>query len=168
LGAGVGGETRFAFVRLPGLELGPLSAPDVIAGLSLSGSLNGDYYDALLGARLLQRFRVTFDYSRREIILEPDARAQPAPLDRSGAYVIQDLRDAHRFTIHSVAPGSPAAQAGLLPGDVVAALDGRPAAQFTLTEIRTALAAEGRPAVAMAVVRAGRTIETTIRLRALL
>jgi hypothetical protein len=169
LGAGVGGETRFAFVRLPGVGIGPLEASDLIAGLSVGGSLNGDYYDALLGARLLQRYRVTFDYPRGQIILEPDPGAEPAaPFDRSGAYVIQDPKDAHRFVVHAVAPGSPASEAGLSLGDVVTGLGGRTAAQLGLNEIRHALADEEQQTVVITLARAGRTIETAIRLRSLL
>jgi hypothetical protein len=168
LGAGVGGETRFRFARLPRLDVGPLSARDLVTGLSVSGSLRGGYFDALLGAGFLRRYRVTFDYSRREIILEPNGPVAPDRFDRSGAFVTQDLKDPHRFTIHAIAPGSPAAEAGLSPGDRLLSLAGRPADDDSLSQVRAALAADDGQPVAIVIQRGGRPVETVLHLRALL
>lgn len=168
LGAGVGGETRFRFARLPRLEIGPLAARDLVTGLSVGGALRGGYYDALLGAGFLRRYRVTFDYSRREIILEPNGPVPSDDFDRSGAFVIQDLKDPHRFIIHAVAPGSPAAEAGLVPGDRLLSLAGRPAGDYSLSQVRAALVADDGQPVAITVQRGGRTIDAVLHLRALL
>ncbi len=168
LDAGVGGETRYAFIRLPRLDIGPLSAAGLIAGLSVNGTLRGGGCDGLLGARFLQRYRVTFDYARREIILEPNPTPEPARFDRSGAFITQDPKDPHRFTVHWVAPGSPAAEAGLDAGDIVRTLAGRPAEAWTLNQIRAAMSAEDVPAVPIIVERHGRSVEAVVRLRALL
>lgn len=168
LDAGVGGETRYAFTRLTGLNIGPLSAGELIAGLSVNGSLRGGYYDGLLGAAFLQRYRVTFDYARREIILEPNLLAEPDRFDRSGAFVVQELNDAHRFTIHWVAAGTPAADAGLAVGDVVRRVGALSADKLTLNDIRRALSAEDDAPVTIIVERGGRMIELAVRPRALL
>ena len=47
----LGGETRFAFARLPRLDLGPIAARDLVVGVSVGGALKGRTHDALLGAR---------------------------------------------------------------------------------------------------------------------
>ena len=168
LGAGVGGETRYAFTRLPKLQVGPISASDLVVGLSENGTLRGGAYDALLGAQFLQRYRVTFDYAHGEIIFEPNPRAKPDAFDRSGAYLIEDSKAPHRLTIHFVAKGSPAAEAGLAPGDVVRTIDGRDAGARTLAEIREALTSDDHAAVPITVERAGRPIDTVLKLRDLL
>ena len=68
LGAGVGGATRYAFTRLPRLALGArgdaLVTDSLVAGLSVGGTLRSSWYDGLLGADFLKRYRVIFDYSR--------------------------------------------------------------------------------------------------------
>ena len=87
LGAGVGGETRYAFARLAGLQAGDgLAATDLIAGLSVNGTLRGGDYDALLGAGFLQRYRVIVDYPHQVMILEPRAPAPAERFDRSGVF----------------------------------------------------------------------------------
>jgi hypothetical protein len=168
LGAGVGGETRYTFTRLPRLEAGPLSADDLVAGLSVGGALHGGYYDALLGARFLARYRVTFDYTHREIIFEPNPDAAPESFDRSGAFLVADRKDGQRLTIHFVAPGSPAAEAGLAPGDQVETLAGRPVSDDGLTEARRRLSGQEGETVPIRLNRGGRVIETILHLRPLL
>jgi hypothetical protein len=168
LGAGVGGETRYTFARLPGLEVGPLAARDLVVGRSIGGSLPGGYYDGLLGARFLARYRVTFDYRRREIIFEPGPKARLEPFDRSGAFLVQDPKVEHRFIVHAVAPASPAAEAGLRVDDVVHAIAGRPVEALTLNQARALLAAEDDPAVPIVIERDGRTFEARVKLRALI
>jgi hypothetical protein len=168
LGAGIGGETRFAFARAPRLDIGPLTARDLVVGRSVDGSLSGRYYDALLGARFLQRYRVTFDYPHRQIIFEPNPAAEPETFDRSGAYVVQDLNDAHRFTVHAVAAGSPAEQAGVVRGDVLLIIAGLPAAGLTLNTIRANLSVGADQPVEAVVSRRGRKITTSLHLRDLI
>jgi hypothetical protein len=168
LGAGVGGETRYAFARLPRLEAGPLSTDDLIAGLSVGGALHGGYYDALLGARFLARYRVTFDYAHHEIIFEPNPDAAPESFDRSGAFLVAHARSGQPLTIHFVAPGSPAAEAGLAVGDGVETLAGRPVGEGGLDPARHRLAGQQGDTVPIRVSRDGRGIETILHLRPLL
>lgn len=169
LGAGLGGETRYAFARLPGLRVGAgraLSAADLIVGLSVRNTLKGGFYDALLGAQFLQRYRVIFDYSRRELILEPAPDARPDRFDRSGAFLIAGADDRRRISVHEVLPGSPAAEAGLRKDDRLVAVDGRPARSWSLADLRARLSGD-RP-VAVTLSRDGKQIATSIRLRTLL
>ena len=65
------------------------------------------------------------------MILEKNAAfAQPFEWDMSGALLLAEGADFDAFRVHAVIAGSPAAQAGLVEGDRIAAIDGRAASGF--------------------------------------
>ena len=169
LGAGMGGPTRYAFTRAPFLELATSSAPlrmtEALVGLSVGGTLRSAAYDGLLGADFLARYRVTLDYARRRMYLQPRVPAPPrAELDMSGLYLTSD-RGARRIVVQEVRPGSPAQSAGVRPGDTLVALDGRPTAELSLAAVRRVLrSADGR-VVRLVVGRDGATYEVVLTLR---
>jgi len=100
--------------------------------------------DAIVGAELLRRFKVIFDYSRNRMILEPNAHFdEPINTDMSGADIIAEGPGFNTFRIRGVVPKSPAAEAGLLEGDLITAIDGRPATEFTLDKINMMLKQDG-------------------------
>lgn len=143
LGAGMGGPTRYAFARAPLLEVAtsaaPLRLPETLVGLSVGGTLRSTQYDGLLGADVLARYRVTFDYARRQMYLVPRVAPPPrAELDMSGLYLVSG-RAPRRFIVQEVRAGSPAQAAGVLPGDVLVTLDGRPTTQLSLATVRRVL-----------------------------
>jgi hypothetical protein len=170
LGAGMGGPTRYAFARAPLLELAadgatvPLS--EALVGLSVAGTLRSTQYDGLLGADFLTRFRVTFDYARRRMYLEP---CIPAParteLDMSGLYLVSD-RAARRIIVQEVRPGSPADSAGVRVDDAIVALDGRATAGLSLAAVRRMLRSTDGRVVRLALERQGTSREVALTLRA--
>lgn len=143
LGAGVGGETRYSFVRLPSLELSgtkPVRVDSAVVGLSIGGTLRSRSYDGLLGAELLRRHRVTFDYPGRRLILRPRVPAPPnLDFDMSGTFIVAEGDDLRDFVVADVAPASAAAGAGVLAGDRLVAIDGRDTRRMTLSAARTLL-----------------------------
>jgi hypothetical protein len=76
-----------------------------------------------LGARILSRFHLWVDYPRDRLFAVPGVTAStmPFPKDRMGAVV---TFAADRLHVIFVAPGSPAATAGLRLGDDIVAIDG--------------------------------------------
>lgn len=171
LGAGIGGETRYAFVRLPRLAVGAgdgVAADGVVAGLSVEGTLRSEGYDALLGAEFLRRHRVIFDYARDRMILEPSpAAGPPAELDMSGAYFTAHGPARRRFEVLHVVDGSPAAEAGLREGDELVLADGRAAGDYTLGALRDLLRSGAGREVRLVVARGGERLERVVRLRRL-
>jgi hypothetical protein len=143
LGAGVGGETRYAFVRLQSLELANapgLRLESAVIGLSVGGTLRARGYDGLLGAEFLRRFRVTFDYPRKRLILRPRVPAPPnLDFDMSGMFIVAEGADLHDLVVADVAPGSAAAAAGVAVGDHIASIDGRDVRSITLGAVRSLL-----------------------------
>lgn len=75
---GVGGGTRTRSGKVPQLQLGRLTMDNPDANCFLEGSPVDADLAGHIGIEILRRFRVIFDYSRRQMILEP----YPPELDK--------------------------------------------------------------------------------------
>jgi C-terminal processing protease CtpA/Prc len=67
--------------------------------------------------------------------------------------------------VHEVLPASPAASAGVRPGDALVALDGRSAAEMSLAAVRRLLRSESGRVVRVVLARDGATSEVALTLR---
>jgi hypothetical protein len=138
-GWGVGGWARGLLARADVLRLGGVTIERPVTGLSLQtkGAFTDPCVAGNVGAEILKRFNVTFDYARQEITFEPNAtHAAPHVYDRSGLWLKQA---AGSFEVLDVIPGSPAAGAGIKVGDRVLEIDGREAGELPLPEARQKL-----------------------------
>jgi len=138
-GYGVGGPARSAVSRAAVLKLGSVEVRDPLTELTLQkkGSFTSQYVAGNVGAGVLKRFNITFDYSRQQLIFERNANdGQRDTFDRVGWWL--NLADGE-FELLDVVPGGPAAEAGLKVGDKVIAVDGKPAAQVSLPALRARL-----------------------------
>jgi hypothetical protein len=134
-GVAVGGGTdnwvtRFDSVVIAGLPT--FRRPPV--GWSASTERVGDA--GTIGARLLSRFTVTFDYRRHRLWFEPVARTDSIASDASGAIVGAPDSARHARVIAALASGGPADRAGLRIGDSIVAIDGRAAETVDLYTLR--------------------------------
>jgi|GEM_PF-47197 len=121
--------------------------------------------DGIVGAELLRRFKVIFDYSRNRMILEPNANFdKPIETDMSGADIIAEGPGFNIFTVRGVVPKSPAAEAGLLEGDVITAIDGRPATDFTLDRLSILFKRAGA-SYRLTIKRESHLVEVTLKLK---
>src|SRR4030095_7246157 len=135
--SGLGGETRVLISRATSFTLGNLSirAPLIYVSQDTGGALASSDYEGLIGSELLRRFQVVFDYTRRRLILEPNSHfAEPVEYDMSGISLRAYGDDLRTFKVYQVLDNSPAAEAGLRVGDVLAAVDGLSASTFTLEQ----------------------------------
>jgi len=119
------------------LHLGKIDISNVVANLSQDSS--GDDADAeaagMIGSDILRRFRLVIDYSRKQVIFEPNARfAEPFEFDMSGASLAAG--DLKTFKVRTIIEYSPATEAGLHVGDILTAIDGTPRERLTLEQIR--------------------------------
>ena len=138
-GVGFGGAFSSEIGRLRSMSLGPYEWDDpiVVVSNATQGAFASEEFAGNIGNRVLERFRVTFDYQRREVLLEPGRRYSDRDrLTRCGMLL---TRREGAVTVASVLANSPAAHAGLREGDQVLALDGRDMAQWDLPEVSALL-----------------------------
>ncbi len=131
-------DAQVLIVRGKRLQVGRFIIKNPVVRLSkaTSGVEANPDQDGIIGGELLRRFKVTLDYSRQQLMLEPNTHFdEPIETDMSGADIIAEGPGFKIFRIRGVVPNSPAAEAGLVEGDVITAIDGRPAAGFTLDQI---------------------------------
>ena len=144
--SGLGGETKVLVSRAKSFTLGKLviSVPVVYVSQDTGGALASRDFDGVIGGELLRRFKVIFDYARRRLVLEKNAYyAEPMEYDMSGIRLRAEGDDFRTFRVSQVLENSPAAEARLREGDVLAAIDGTPASSFSLDEIYQMLKRQG-------------------------
>jgi hypothetical protein len=145
-GHGVGGGVELAMGRIERFELGGFTFANPITLFQGAGAgrVSAPGTVGNIGCGLLSRFKVTFDYPRRRMILEPaENLADPFESDMSGLTFLASPPDFKTIKIARVQEGSPGVDAGVLPGDVLVAVDGVPASAIVLPELRERLRKEG-------------------------
>ena len=135
-GFGVGGPSFGRLGRIPTLTIGPFTIANSIADFTSdkTGAFSNPYNPANAGGGLWRRFVVTFDYGKRQMYLTKNAAFDTTfAYDRSGLFLIDR---AGAYTVLSAFPGSPAAGAGLVKGDVIVNVNGAPASRMSLAALR--------------------------------
>lgn len=169
-GAGVGGDTYYAFARASRLQLEGderSAVAETIVGLSVDGTLKSAAYDGLLGAEYLERFRLGFDYAASRLLLTRTDRLAPG-FDMSGLFLVARGEALERIVVRSVLSNGPGEKAGLRAGDEIVSIEGRSARTLGLPAARKLLKASDGTRVAVVYARAGERRRTMLRLQALL
>ena len=130
MGGGFGGTFESKLARMKSLEIGPYRVDEPLIGLSTTteGALASEDYAGNIGNELLERFKVTLDYERRKIYLEPAAKYTKRP--GFSLFGAQLAREDGTIKAFQVLKDSPADRAGLAEGDEVVSIDGVAAAQL--------------------------------------
>ncbi|HEY7378723.1 MAG TPA: aspartyl protease family protein, partial [Steroidobacteraceae bacterium] len=136
-GWGVGGASRSAVTRAKVLKLGGVSIENPVTELTLQtkGAFTDQYVAGNVGAGVLKRFNLVFDYGNQVIYFEPNSNyAKPDVFDRSGLWI---NAAENGYEVLDVIAGSPAETAGLKVGDRIRRVDGKAASEVGLPALRT-------------------------------
>jgi C-terminal processing protease CtpA/Prc len=164
--AGSGGAMQ-AVLRGETLKLGgeSLREPILVLSASTSGLFSDTRHAGLLGMDVLRRFKLTLDPARKRLLLEKNAAfPEPFDYDASGLHVSPQGADLTTLEVRRVRPGSPGAEAGILAGDVILAVDGRPVGEITLPAVRRLFRKDGKE-YALSILREGAIRKLQLRCR---
>ena len=123
-GEGVGGRENAYFVRAQVLDIGGVHMTSVVTELLADTAGIGAKQDiaGLIGTGILKRFNLTFDYPHNTIYFEKNAKYnRPSVFNRAG---LAPRITSEGLKVVSVFVDSPAATAGISPGDTILAING--------------------------------------------
>ncbi len=165
-GWGVGGSERSWIVRAHHFTLGGVSIDEPVVGLSQStaGSGSEAYVAGNVGAGMLRKFNIVWDYRGNQIFFEPNKHYAEADIyNRAGLWA---NLGGDGFDVIDVYAGSPAAEAGLEDGDRILAIDGRRAQQeITLPEFRECMRKTPGTVLRLDIERKGQRSRVALKLR---
>jgi aspartyl protease/PDZ domain-containing protein len=167
-GRGIGGELILPMGRASRLELGRFLLDGPITAFPKSGTFGRAGKAGNIGSAVLRRFRVTFDYSRRRMILEPGVKfEEPFDYDMSGLQLVSETPTFDVVRVNRVLANSPAADAGIRPADEILTFGGRPSKEIRLADLREMLRQPGRQ-YSLILRRGAETLAVDLKTRPLL
>ncbi len=160
------GAPNAAIGRLRTFEIGKNPLDDVL-GVYSSQTLPdaGTPVAGVIGAGVLRRFTVVFDYPHHQLMLDPNINfPDPDQEDKSGLLIVATGPNYKTFEVVNVQAGTPASDVGIKKGDIIAGVDADPAADLSLLAVRDLFTAVGHK-YKLLLQRQDKTIEVTIQMR---
>jgi hypothetical protein len=169
LGVGLSGVINGSIGRVPQLTLGKYSFKNVLSGFpsfeSIAAKIGYNQQNGNLGADVLNRFDVTFDYQNLAMYLKPNPEFKtPFEHDMSGIEVYADPKTKHIF-IGRIEKDSPAAKAGFLENDEIVSIDLRLIEGYTLEDVCKLFRVQDGRTVLIEIVRKSGNIIKPLRLK---
>jgi Aspartyl protease/PDZ domain len=164
------GTTQSRDGRAARITVGPFSVgnPPVTFAQGTEGLMAATDHAGLIGAQLLERFNVVFDNRSKRLWLAPNrSYAEPAKYDESGLRIRAEGPSFHRFVVRRIVPQSPAAEAGMEPGDIIESIENHSAEEMTLTEMRN-MFCQTKETLAAKIIRGNKNLQVALRLRPLI
>ncbi|UFH54744.1 aspartyl protease family protein [Spirosoma sp. KNUC1025] len=175
LGRGLTGFIHGQMGRLPMVYIGRYLLNNVLVSYPDSTDFgrkltNLPQRQGNVGCELLRRFRVTFNFPERYMILKPVKQMLRAPFehDMSGLELRARSDNLSRYFIAQLVRQSPAERAGLQVGDELLIINNSPADTLTMGDIQAMLqAGDGKP-VSLIIRRHGQLIPYHFSLKRLI
>lgn len=161
IGTGIGGSMMGKLCRYPALYLGEYELKRPIIGipdsLDIATLPQETGYYGNLGAEVLSRFQVYFDYPHFQLHLRPNTTFHQAfTYSYSGLEIAHPAVHDPTLVIINVRPASPAHRAGLLPGDTLTRIQLLPTQTMDIQEAYARLNPDPGRGVCVTVLRGGR------------
>jgi len=164
---GLGGSwAPIRLFRPDQFSIGPLHPPAPVGGIFLSETGVGatEHVAGNIGNGILKRFTMTLDYAHRMIYFEPNRSFQDPDVNSVGWSGLRVSRNASsgRLEVIESEHNSPAAEAGILKGDGLLAINGSSLEGYTVEQLDKALNAAPGTVLALTIQRGSDTHEVKI------
>jgi membrane-associated protease RseP (regulator of RpoE activity) len=173
IGTGLGGFLTGHLGRVASLSLGDLSCNEVITNFQdLDEGMDTTMLqgrNGIIGNGVLSRFDVIIDYPSHKLYLQPNKSFKKEfKFDKSGLVVIASDFMLNKYIVHSVIAGSPAALAGILPGDEIRRMNCSLSGMLSLERIHQILRKDEGKKIVVVVKRNEKKLKFTFRLKKLI
>jgi hypothetical protein len=173
IGMGLGGYLEGFVGRTQGLGLGKFSQKNILTYFQTLDTLldaeHLNHRNGLIGNVLLERFQIVIDYQGEMLWLRPaKTYSEEFVYDRGGMNIIASGVNLNTFSIQSVLPGSPAAEADLRKGDVLLRVGRTPTMLMSLSDIQRRFQKSVGKKVKLVVRRDGTRLKKEVVLRDLI
>ncbi len=170
LGRGLTGTVQGYLGRVITLQLGRYNLRSVLTSYPNASDVHSRAEvprNGNVGYELLKRFSLVIDYPHQRLLLRPNAQFRdPFEHDMCGIELLATGPDYRRYLILSVAPNSPAAEAGLEANEELLSINFFPVSSFTLTQLSRQLHSDdGRLLLLLLRRPDGNLHSTTVRLK---
>lgn len=175
LGRGLNGVINGSMGRIEKVRLGRYELKNILASFPDSVSfgmklVNAPERQGNVGCELLRRFRVTFNYQEKYIVLKPVKRLikESFEHDMSGLELKAKGERFRNYYIDKIVEGSPADMAGLHEGDEVMFINNNPAGEMTISDIYKMLQKGEGKEITLLVRRSGHIVVAQFALKRLI
>lgn len=170
LGRGLNGDLYGVKGRIDGIWVGPLVLPKPIVAFPnsklIDQLISSNDRNGTIGAEILRRFRVTFDYRNSRLTLRPTYKVKDEfNYNMSGMEVINPMPGLPVFTITDIRENSPAYFAGLKENDQILSLNNSSHRNLELNDINLLLQSKEDKRIKVKVLRDGEELETSFHLK---
>ncbi|GGH12272.1 aspartyl protease family protein [Pedobacter zeae] len=140
LGMSISGQIKGYVGRVAKLKLGNYVFNDVVTGFpdfkTIAEKINLSKRNGNLGADLLRKFNIQFNYREGFIYVKPNGFTKlPFEYDMVGMVIYLDQKEYKRVLIGEIDENSPAEKAGLCPDDEIIAVNFKSIDAYSLNEL---------------------------------
>lgn len=172
LGTSLTGDLYGTKGRIDAVWVGPLVLPNPIVSFPdnemLDQLLSLSNRNGTLGAEILRRFIVTFDYRNARLTLSPTSLINDDfNYNMSGMEIINPMPGFPIYTISNIREGSPAYLAGLREDDQIISVNSNSHKSLSLNDINLMMQSRENKKIKMKVLRDGREFTTAFALKSL-
>jgi hypothetical protein len=173
VGIGLSGMIPGYIGRLYQAQIAHFNFEGIIISTVPYSETTNDYYlnerDGLMGSEILSRFHIWYNLPKGKIFIRPNNRlSSPFQYDMSGILFSAQRDTLHFPIVRQVIEDSPAAQSGILPGDIITAIQGKSTDEISHADLISILKSKEGRRITLNIKRGNGTHKVSIRLKALL